>query len=211
MMHPTRAGRSAPFLHHVRACAAVAALLVSCRAAAHPHVWIDYTATAQMNGSKIVAIREEWVFTKKFPFSIVGDFSDAPTSGPMDPKHTALIYKQAFSSLKAANYFTHVYAGGKAVETGEARDFAVAIENKNMVYRFLVPLSKPVDVAAGGASKVVVGVWDDSFFVDFASKGGKPVQFGGNGAQACTAENFQDRDHPIFGGMVIPTASKLSC
>jgi ABC-type uncharacterized transport system substrate-binding protein len=191
-----------------RALAALALMSISLHAVAHPHVWIDYSATAQMTGSKITAIRETWTFTKTYPFSLVGDFSDAPTSGPMDAKHTALIYKQAFSNLRTVNYFTHVFANGKEAPVGEARDFAVAVEDKHMVYRFLVPLNKPVDVKA---SKVTVGIWDDSFFVDFNARGPQPVTLDETAARTCSATRFDDRDHPIFSGMVTPIASKISC
>ena len=74
---------------------ALSAMLVPISVLAHPHVWIDYAATAQMSKDKIVAVREEWTFVKKFPFSLVGDLSDAPISGPMDPKHTAIIRSTA--------------------------------------------------------------------------------------------------------------------
>jgi ABC-type uncharacterized transport system substrate-binding protein len=190
---------------------ALSMLLAPLAALAHPHVWIDYAASAQLERGKLVAVREEWTFVRKFPFSLVGDFSDAPTSGPMDPKHTTLIYEQAFSSLKGANYFTHVFADGKPVTTGEAREFSVSIEDKHMVYRFLVPLTKPVDAKT---AKLVVGVWDETFFVDFSAKRNTPplTITGGDGAtHTCSAASFEDHDHPIFGGMVIPTASRISC
>jgi ABC-type uncharacterized transport system substrate-binding protein len=106
------------------------------------------------------------------------------------------------------NYFTHVFVDGKDIGVGEARDFSVATENHHMVYRFLVPLNKPVDAKK---SKVVIGIWDDSFFVDYQSKGSQPVAFEGKGASVCKSATFEDRDHPIFGGMVTPTASKVSC
>ena len=209
--HP-RAGLSVQFRDGFRRLAAATsfpiAMLSSLHAVAHPHVWIDYAATAQLNERKLVAIREEWVFVKQFPFSLVGDFSDAPASGPMDPKHTAIIYKQAFSSLRGANYFTHVFVDGKPVAVGDARDFAVSIEDKHIVYRFLVPLSQPVDAKA---AKVVMGIWDDTFFVDFESRNAHPLEISGNGARVCTSSSFEDHDHPIYGGLVTPTASRISC
>lgn len=157
---------------------------------------------------KVTGIRETWTFTRVFPFSLVGDFSDAPTSGPMDAKHTAIIWKQAFSSLKGADYFTHVYANGKPLAVGEAREFNVAIEDKHMVYRFLVPLKSSVDAKA---LNVTVGIWDETFFVDFESVQHRPIELDGAGSHDCTAESFEDRDHPIFSGLLTPRASKISC
>lgn len=174
---------------------------------AHPHVWITGTAVAQMHGSALYAVQERWLFSKGFPVSLAGDMSGLPRSGPVDEKHTAMLKAQAFASLKGADYFTHVFADGKPIGIGEARDFSVSVENGRIVYSFVVPLAAPVDVAH---ASVELGIWDDSFFVDF-QPGSPPLSFDDGSSKTCTAQSFEDRQHTIFGGTIFPQSSKLSC
>jgi ABC-type uncharacterized transport system substrate-binding protein len=91
---------------------------------------------------------------------------------------------------------------------GEACNFSVSIEQGHVVYRFLLPLVKPVDFKR---ERVTLGVWDDTFFVDFESAAQPVLTLSGGSPGNCKAVAFGDRDHPIFGGSVIPQASRLSC
>jgi ABC-type uncharacterized transport system substrate-binding protein len=175
---------------------------------AHPHVWINYSMVAQTQGTLLVAMQQTWIFSKGFPFSLVGDFSHMPRSGPLNAGYTATFKAQAFSLLKSSNYFTHVFVDGRAVALGEARNFSVSIEQGQIVYRFLLPLAKPVDVKR---ERVTLGVWDETFFVDFEAAAQPMLTLGAGSPGSCKAVAFEDRDHPVFGGSVIPQASRLSC
>ncbi|HXZ06603.1 MAG TPA: DUF1007 family protein [Paraburkholderia sp.] len=181
--------------------------VVPALANAHPHVWITDTAVAQMHGNALYAVQERWLFSKGFPVSLAGDMSGLPRSGPVDEKHTAMLKAQAFSSLKGADYFTHVFVDGKPVAIGEARDFSVSVENGRIVYTFVVPLATSVDVTH---ASVELGIWDDTFFVDF-QPGSPPVAFDAGATKACTAQSFEDRQHSIFSGSIFPQSNKLSC
>lgn len=174
---------------------------------AHPHVWVDYSAAAQLHGQKLVAVRETWTFSKGFPVSMVGDFSNMPKAGKLNDTYTAMFKVQAFSSLKGADYFTHVFLDGKPVSVSEAQDFSVSMEDGHVVYRFVVPLVQQIDIKHG---KVTLGIYDESFFVDFSSNAPMPVSLEG-AAEQCTSAMFEDRDHPIFFGSIFPKASRLSC
>jgi ABC-type uncharacterized transport system substrate-binding protein len=190
------------------ACCALPLAALPAPAQAHPHVWINYSMVAQTQGTQLVAMQQTWIFSKGFPFSLVGDFSGMPKSGPLNADYTATFKAQAFSLLKSSDYFTHVFVDGKAVALGEARNFSVSIEQGHVVYRFLLPLVKPVDFKR---ERVTLGVWDDTFFVDFESAAQPVLTFSAGSPGSCKAVAFEDRDHPIFGGSVIPQASRLSC
>jgi ABC-type uncharacterized transport system substrate-binding protein len=190
------------------ACCALLLAALPASVQAHPHVWINYSMVAQTQGTLLVAVQETWTFSKGFPFSMVGDFSSMPKSGPLNASYTATFKAQAFSSLKGADYFTHVFADGKAVALGEPRDFSVGIEDGHVVYRFLMPLGKPVDVKR---ARVTLGVWDDTFFVDFENAAQPMPTLSAGKPGTCRAVPFEDHDHPIFGGTLFPQASGLSC
>jgi len=190
------------------ACCGFPLAILPAWAQAHPHVWINYSMVAQTQGTLLVAMQQTWIFSKGFPFSLVGDFSNMPKSGPLNAGYTATFKAQAFSLLKSSDYFTHVFVDGRAVAVGEARDFSVSIEQGHVVYRFLLPLVKPVDFKR---ERVTLGVWDETFFVDFESAAQPVLTLSAGSPLNCKAAAFEDRDHPIFGGSVIPQASRLSC
>jgi ABC-type uncharacterized transport system substrate-binding protein len=76
------------------------------------------------------------------------------------------------------------------------------------VYSFTLPLMKAVDVTA---HKVSLGIWDDSFFVDYEPENASAISIDGHPASTCTAKPFQDHDHPIFNGIVVPQATAITC
>jgi len=176
-------------------------------AQAHPHVWVDYTDVLQGSGTQIQAVQEKWVFAKSFPVSIVIDMTHLPRSGPLDPASTAAFKTQAFNSLKSADYFTHIYVDGKPVQFGEPQQFAVAIENRKLVYTFLLPLTAPVDISHHA---VELGMWDETFFVDY-EPAGEAISLAPSMLATCSAQPFKDQQHPIFGGAVFPLAGRLTC
>ncbi|CAG9221272.1 ABC-type uncharacterized transport system, substrate-binding protein [Paraburkholderia sabiae] len=187
--------------------AALAALVVSGAAAAHPHVWIRYTAHVQMQGKAVIAIAETWRFSEGFPVQLVG-IDTLPDNGPLDAKQTAIFREQAFSSLAGAQYFTRLYADGDAQPLGDPTGFRVSIDHGKLVYTFTLPLKKPVDVTS---HKISLGIWDESFFVDYEPDGANAISIDGRAASTCTAKPFQDHAHPIFNGIVVPQATALSC
>jgi ABC-type uncharacterized transport system substrate-binding protein len=190
------------------ACCALPLTALPALTQAHPHVWINYSMVAQTQGTLLVAMQQTWIFAKGFPFSLIGDFSGMPKSGPLNANYTATFKAQAFSMLKSSDYFTHVFVDGRTIAVGEARNFSVSIEQGHVVYRFLLPLVKPVDIKR---ERATLGVWDDTFFVDFESAAQPLLTLGAGSPGKCKAASFEDHDHPVFGGSVFPQASRLSC
>ncbi|ACD18646.1 ABC-type uncharacterized transport system periplasmic component-like protein [Paraburkholderia phytofirmans PsJN] len=192
------------------AAAAACCMLVAAPLAAHPHVWITYASVAQMHGSTLNAVQEKWTFSQGFPVSIVGDLADMPKAGSLGPRYVNIFKQQAFDSLKGADYFTHVFVDGKPVRFGEPRNFAVSIDDGRIVYTFELPLADKVDVRL---AQVQLGIWDETFFVDFQPppKGALPVVFDAAAPKTCTAQPLEDKAHPIFGGTIYPLSVKLAC
>jgi ABC-type uncharacterized transport system substrate-binding protein len=191
-------GRLAPLVGFV-ACS---------EASAHPHVWIKYTARVEMQGTAILAIAETWRFSEGFPVQLVG-IDSLPDTGAVDTKQTALFKEQAFSSLAGLQYFNHLFVDGEPQPLRDPTDFRVSVDHGKIVYTFTLKLAKPVQVTK---HQVALGIWDDSYFVDYEPEPtATAVSIGGHAAAACTMKSFADRDHPIFGGFVIPQATAISC
>jgi ABC-type uncharacterized transport system substrate-binding protein len=191
----------------IRRLIGVALFVVSGVAAAHPHVWIRFAARVQMQGTAITAIVQTWRFSEGFPVQLVG-IDTLPDNGPLDAKQTAIFREQAFASLAGTQYFNHLYVDGQPQRLGEPAGFRVSVDHGKLVYSFTLPLKKPIDVTA---HKVSLGIWDDSFFVDYEPDDANAVTIDGHAAASCTAKPYQDHAHPIFNGIVVPQATALSC
>lgn len=184
------------------------ALLVCGAAYAHPHVWIKYAAQVQLQGTSIVAIEETWRFSEGFPVQLAG-IDALPENGPLNAKETAIFWNQAFSQLGDLQYFNHLFVDGQLQPFVDPADFHVSVDHGKITYSFTLKLVKPVQVKN---RQVALGIWDDSYFVDYEPDDSKAaVSVGGRAATGCTAKSFADRAHPIFGGLVIPQATAISC
>jgi len=196
----------ARLLHAIRLPLLIAALFVSGAAVAHPHVWIKYSAQLRMQGTSIAAIKEIWRFTEGFPVQLVG-VDALPDNGALDAKQTAIFREQAFASLAGAQYFTHLFVDGQPQQVLDPDDFRVSVEQGKVVYTFTLKLAAPVKVTG---HQIALGIWDDSFFVDYEPDAAHAVSLDG-AASACTSKPFADRAHPIFNGIVVPQATAISC
>jgi len=203
-----RGFRPSALSRRVRHILLLSLCILPCSASAHPHVWIDYGVELEMHGTQVDTVQEKWVFEQGFPVSLVIDLTHIPKAGPLAEVDVAAFKEQAFTSLKGADYFTHLFVDGQAVEFDEPQHFAVAVDNGKIVYTFLLPLKKPLDAAS---KSLEVGIWDDSFFVDYEPLNKPAVRFGATSAASCKSESFQDHDHAIFGGAMFPLASRVSC
>jgi ABC-type uncharacterized transport system substrate-binding protein len=182
------------------------AFVVSGEASAHPHVWIKYAVRVEIEGTSIVAIAETWRFSEGFPVQLVG-IDSLPDTGTLDAKQTAVFKDQAFSSLAGLEYFNHLFVDGEPQSFGDPADFRVSVDHGKIVYAFTLKLAKPVQVTK---HQVALGIWDESYFVDYEPDA-TAVSISGHAAAACTTKAFADHAHPIFGGFVIPQATAISC
>lgn len=182
-------------------------LLPASLAIAHPHVWIKYAASVSTNGTSIVAIEEHWRFTEGFPVQLVG-VDQLPTSGVLDAALTKRFHDQAFASLAHSAYFTHVFVDGNPQAFGEPTGFKVSVEGGKITYSFRLPLAAPVDLRG---KKVVLGIWDPSYYVDYEREPVRAVSFAPDSPPNCSIRSFVDKTHPIFNGFVLPSASEMTC
>jgi ABC-type uncharacterized transport system substrate-binding protein len=190
----------------IRLSMLIAAVFVSGAAAAHPHVWIKYSAQLRMHGTSVLAIKQMWRFTEGFPVQLVG-IDALPDNGVLNAKQTAIFREQAFASLAGAQYFSHLFVDGQPQQVLDPDDFRVSVEQGKVVYTFTLKLAKPVNVTG---HQVALGIWDDSFFVDYEPDAAQAITLDG-AAPTCTAKPFADRAHPIFNGIVVPQATAISC
>ncbi len=174
---------------------------------AHPHVFITNWATLVLEKGEIVAIRHRWAFDGFFAALIKTEF-DLDGNGVLDAAEIKTIHEQAFSNLREFNYFTWTLIKGEPARflPEHVSNFKAVLEPKTVVYEFDLKLPKPVPPPLFALS-----VRDDTFYVDVAPAGDKPIRFEGKGAESCIPNIAEDPGNPIYGGFIYPIRMDLIC
>lgn len=184
------------------------ASLAAAPATAHPHVWIDNVTTLIFENGKITGLRIKWTFDELFGSGVIKDF-DKDDNGAFDKEETAVVHKEAFSSLAEYEYFANVFVGGKKLKITEARDFKPSVsKGGQLVYEFTVVLPAPVDPKAPGLK---IGIYDPSFYIYVGPDKDDPVRFAGMEDGACRYKIIEDKENPIYFGNVYPPVIMLDC
>jgi len=176
-------------------------------AAAHPHLWIDTTGTILFDQGKVSAIRFQWIFDEFFSAGVIGEF-DKNNNKQFDADEIEPLRVGAFEGTKEVGFFTDLQINGEKFAIQTTTDFAPRIEKGIAVYEFTVPLPEPFDPAQ---KPLTISVYDQTYFVDIAFQGPEPIKLSGDGAAACSIDIDEDRNNPIYGGVVYPKKATLQC
>ncbi len=174
---------------------------------AHPHVFIDNVSYVQFENGKITGLRFQWTFDDIFSFLLFEDF-DKDKSKSFNKHETAALRANAFEALKELQYFTHIRIGGKPLPVSSVTDFEAKAENGRVSYFFTVPFDEPIDPRS---IELSFGVYDATFFVSVVHNANDPVRFIGDGGQACHYMLGDDKENPIYFGLVIPKKVDVMC
>lgn len=174
-------------------------------AGAHPHIWIKNQPKLVMDGGKVVAVTQEWMFDAFFSAALIKDF-DVNKDGKFDAKEIAEAKKNAFDALKDFDYFTRARIDGKKTKLQNVRDFSARIVDGKVVYRFTMSLPKPVDPRKQNAAFLF---YDNTYYVDVAIDDTKSVTLE-NGA-GCNVKIVKDELNPIYFGLVVPKMVLVTC
>ncbi len=164
-----------------RELAFLLALAAPVAAAAHPHIWIDATATFVFAQDRLVAVRQSWIFDEVFSTVMINQF-DRNRDRRFDADELAKLRAGAFASLKNYSFLTRLTVDGDAVDIPDVADFMAEVADGRLVYRFTVRLPAPVDAAARA---VELRVFDESYYIDVALNQAEPVRFEGLSPGAC--------------------------
>ena len=175
---------------------------------AHPHVWIDTAATFVFEQGKVISLRFEWTFDEIFSDTLLHEVNATKRSGRLDERQIKHLYEKDFANLKTEQYFIYLYVGGRRLPIREVSDFSAANRNGRVVYRFTVRLPASVDPVA---TLVALSVYDETYFVEVAFDETTPVLFVGGPNPPCRYDVVEDRQHPIYFGMVFPQQLRLEC
>jgi ABC-type uncharacterized transport system substrate-binding protein len=130
---------------------------------AHPHVFIDYTATILCDGDKVTGVRIAWTFDEMYSASLYHDYTSRP-HGPLSPQDVQQLEAGAFEDTAEEHYFTDIAVDGKPQTVSAVKDFDASYDGRRMTYRFTAPLS----LAAGVQPTILeVDSFDTEFYIDY--------------------------------------------
>jgi len=176
-------------------------------AEAHPHVWVETVTTFVFEDGRLAAIRQQWRFDPIYSSFVIEDI-DRDGDGRFDAEEEARALDIAFGGLEEAGHFTHLYLDGDKQNVREVHDRRVTLDGDTVEYAFTVRLPEPV---APQATEVMVGTFDESYYVDLVGHEIDPVRFDGIASGACHFAILEDAVEPIYYGMLVPPVIGLRC
>lgn len=176
-------------------------------AAAHPHIFIDARVVFQMEGGKVVAITQYWIFDTVFGGVVIHAF-DRNRNGKLEPGEVQQLRRGAFDALKDFNYFTVVRIGGRELKLTRATGFVAAVKDGRLAYEFTVPLPRPVDLHTDNPAFLFL---DKTYYVAVELAKQNPLTFAGANPAGCKTVMRDDFNNPIYFGMVVPRMLNFDC
>ncbi len=151
-------------------------------AAAHPHVWVTVEAEVIYEGrTSITGFRHKWTFDEYYSsFAIVG--LDKNGDGQYDREELQELAEINVMSLKEFGYFTFPKLSGELLERAQPRDYWLEYDGLQLTLHLTLPLEQPV--SAGEANNLTFGIYDPTFYVDFALASENPIRLAG-GPEGC--------------------------
>jgi len=191
------AGRSLPW--RAMGLALAASLLSSGPAAAHPHVFIDYTVDVLFGDTGVTGVRLTWTFDEMYSSMLFHDYTSHP-HGPLAAADIKSLQEGAFKATADYHYFVDMTLNGNPVTVAEVKDFTAHFERHRMTYAFTVPVPDPAPAAT--RNTLEIAAFDHEFYIDFelAKKAAVTVEHGEKLAAAC-APKTERKDTSTFGPM----------
>jgi ABC-type uncharacterized transport system substrate-binding protein len=167
---------------------------------AHPHVFIVQRLDVVFNEKGLAGIKVRWQFDDMFASMIAEDY-DLNRNGKFEPGEVQKIKEEAFSFIAEHSYFTFINIDNKPFQIKWIRDFNAILENRQLVYEFLVPCHV---TATAEFKSVTVASYDPSYYtaIFFAGKGPFTLT-NANGFDVKTSLK-EDPDTKIYYDMIHP-------
>jgi ABC-type uncharacterized transport system substrate-binding protein len=166
---------------------------------AHPHVWIDYSATVVFDNQQLVGFEMEWIIDPMLSEQIIHE--NKLDQGLADAKQTEAVRTGFFDNLRHYNYFTHIWVDDWRFLVKVVEDFTVEVRQRQVVYRFFVPCVVPVESAPQSVRLIAS---DPEIFVDFRWQPEKSVQIKKNKGVVADAQLVRESSRSLIPEFVTP-------
>ena len=176
-------------------------------AAAHPHVWIDATVDLKFVDGRVDAIAMRWTFDDLFSDFVLNEY-DRDGDGAFDAEETKAVEHDAFEALGDVAWLTQLWSGPTKIQPVGYSDLAISSADRLVTYSFTLKLPEPVDPLA---APLVLGVYDETYYIDVLLAEQDPVTLSGEVPAGCRFQVFEDTEHPIYFGTVAPQSVDVIC
>jgi ABC-type uncharacterized transport system substrate-binding protein len=161
-----------------------AAMMAACAApaAAHPHVFIEMSATLAFNEAGLIkGLGVIWVFDDTYAQTALEGL-DADADGTYSDAELAPLTDENMISLKDYDYFASLRFDGKKQPFGNVTQAKQIYANGKLALQFFVPLARPLDPRKG---RFAAKVYDPEFFIGFDYAQGDPFRLAGKPPEGC--------------------------
>jgi nickel/cobalt transporter (NicO) family protein len=151
------------------ALCALLAVSLPAVAAAHPHMWIDATFDLEFDANGIASLAVAWEFDEFNSAELIFGFDDN-LDGAFSRTEVDRVRREAFEHLVRIDYFLVAFAGQRRLEVPEADHFSASIADGRLRYEFTLPMP----IRWREMDDLVLGTFDESYFIDFVSDARRP-------------------------------------
>lgn len=145
-------------------------------AAAHPHLWIDVSATVVFDAQKqVAAIEARWVFDELYS-AFATDGLDKDGDGRYSREELAGLAAENIKQLKDWHYFTVVESGGKKAPLAPVTEYAMTWGDGRLTLDMTLRLTKPLDPTV---KPVRFAFFDPSYYIDLVFARSEPLRLAG--------------------------------
>lgn len=175
-----------PGLHRVGCRLAVVAValitLLTVKAQAHPHVWIDLSSSLRFNDeAKIDTLVVDWLFDDFYSAFVLEDIN---RGGENRDEALVALARENLNNLREYGYFVDVRIDGVRQEIEDVGSFETAVRGDRLWMRFELTLPDPVDPRA---HDVAYSIYDPTYYIEILHLEGDVVTLYGERSSGCLA------------------------
>lgn len=158
------------------------------RAAAHPHVFVEYSFDLLFTNDGLEGLRVTWVFDE-FYSSLLRQTYDVNRDRHFSPEEARRLEQEQFKYFRPFNYNTDLLLNGTPVPVPEARNFQPNVRDHRVAFTFTLPVraSHPRE----GTIEVVAD--DPDFYFAMAYDARTPAQALPSGSARVTCTQSKER------------------
>lgn len=178
---------------------------------AHPHVWIDLDMVLLTDKNALTGFDITWTWDEVYsdPFRKTYDKN---RDGRFDPGEAAELQRREITSLAAFSDFVFVHVKGERVPVERLKNLVIALKGDRMQFLFQVSLPKPIPLTdLNAARSLTVGSYDPEYYIESTLPEDRiGIRFAAP-PPGCSVKIIEDRQHPIYFGMVYPQVGSVTC
>lgn len=130
---------------------------------AHPHGWVDLGMTVQFDDQgRVVSLEQRWRMDPFYSLVLMEELAAVESADSMEERLDQLGL-EIRDNLAAQQYFTELSYDSQSVPVAEVHDYSIRRQGGRLVFSFLLPLAKPLELA-GAALRY--RVFDPSYYIE---------------------------------------------